>query len=144
MAEPELIVAEARRWIGTPYWHQASLCGTGTDCLGLVRGLWRSLYGTEPRQVPAYTRDWGEVGEAEPLMEAARALMHEVPQDAAGAGDMLLFRMRRGAVAKHLGILTSDAVDAPAFVHAYDRVGVVESPLSLAWRRRVAAAFRFP
>lgn len=33
------IVAEARRWLGTPYRHQASVIGAGADCLGLVRGV---------------------------------------------------------------------------------------------------------
>ncbi|HXO72313.1 MAG TPA: peptidase P60, partial [Bradyrhizobium sp.] len=36
------IVAEARSWIGTRYCHQASLKGVGCDCLGLVRGVWRT------------------------------------------------------------------------------------------------------
>ncbi|MGA8997361.1 MAG: peptidase P60, partial [Pseudolabrys sp.] len=39
------IVAETRRWIGTPYRHQASLIGVGCDCLGLVRGVWRAVVG---------------------------------------------------------------------------------------------------
>src|SRR5262249_34925030 len=54
------IVAEARRWIGTPYPHQASVRGIGTDCLGLVRGVWRALHGPEAEVVPAYARDWAE------------------------------------------------------------------------------------
>ncbi len=33
------IVALARAWIGTPYRHQASCRGAGTDCLGLLRGV---------------------------------------------------------------------------------------------------------
>ena len=56
------IVAAARGWIGTPYVHQASVKGAGTDCLGLVRGIWRELYGPEPEALPAYTPDWGEAG----------------------------------------------------------------------------------
>ena len=40
------IVAQARQWIGTPYLHQASLRGCGCDCLGLVRGVWRTVYGS--------------------------------------------------------------------------------------------------
>ena len=35
------IVAAARRWLGTPYHHQATRQGVGADCLGLVRGVWR-------------------------------------------------------------------------------------------------------
>jgi cell wall-associated NlpC family hydrolase len=38
------IVALAREWLGTPYHHQASLKGVGTDCVGLVRGIWREVY----------------------------------------------------------------------------------------------------
>ena len=34
----DAIVAAARTWIGTPYEHQASCRGAGTDCLGLLRG----------------------------------------------------------------------------------------------------------
>src|SRR5690242_12458263 len=44
------IIAEARAFIGTPYRHQASLKGVGCDCLGLVRGVWRAVYGDEPEQ----------------------------------------------------------------------------------------------
>ena len=44
----QAIVSEARGWIGTPYQHQASLIDVGTDCLGLVRGVWRAVIGPEP------------------------------------------------------------------------------------------------
>ena len=30
------VVAEARRWLGTPWRHQARLRGVGVDCGGLV------------------------------------------------------------------------------------------------------------
>ena len=65
------------------------------------------------------------------------------PGKAAVPGDVLLFRMRDGAVAKHLGIL-SEAGAAARFIHAYSRHGVIESPLSAPWRRRIAAIFAFP
>ena len=41
------VVVEARRWLGTPYLHQASECGVGADCLGLLRGVWRGVIGPE-------------------------------------------------------------------------------------------------
>ena len=53
------VVDIARAWIGTPYVHQGSARGAGTDCLGLIRGVWRQLYGSEPEVAPAYTPDWG-------------------------------------------------------------------------------------
>jgi NlpC/P60 family putative phage cell wall peptidase len=135
-------VAEARAWIGTPYVHQAAARGAGCDCLGLVRGVWRALYGAEPEAVPPYTPDWSEPAREEALWAAA--LRHLRP--VAGLprpGDVLLFRMRAGAVAKHLGILSAVA-PVPRFIHAYTGHGVVESTLSAPWARRIVAAFAFP
>lgn len=134
----------ARAWLGTPYVHQASLRGSGADCLGLIRGVWRDLYGAEPETPPAYTADWAECGPAEVLMGAA--MRHLTPVDPGGAwlpGQVLLFRMRQGAIAKHLGIL-SQAGEAPRFLHAYTSHGVIESPLTPPWRSRIVARFRFP
>lgn len=53
------VVAEAMDWIGTPYRHQASRKGVGCDCLGLVRGVWRALYGREP-EAPGPYRPTGQ------------------------------------------------------------------------------------
>lgn len=137
-------VAIARSWIGTPYLHQASVQGAGADCLGLLRGVWRGLYGDEPEIVPAYTPDWGEPDGSERLWAAALRHMRPVPgnlpwQD----GQVLLFRMRTGAVAKHLG-LSAGKLGQSSFIHAFSGHGVVESPLSIPWQRRVVARFAFP
>ena len=139
-ANPELVIAVARDWLGTPYHDQASVKGVGCDCLGLVRGVWRELYGPEPMPIPPYSRDWGETGAREPLAEAARSVMIEVPTSAVMPGALLLFRMCTGAVAKHCGIATS----ADRFIHAYERSGVVEVPLDAAWRRRIGFVLLFP
>lgn len=93
------IVAIARSWIGTPYLHQASRKGVGTDCLGLVRGIWREAIGDEPEAVPAYTRDWAEPQGDEVLWRAAGRHLRPVAPDQVAPGDVLLFRMRAGAVA---------------------------------------------
>jgi len=137
----ERVVQAARGWIGTPYRHQASTKGAGTDCLGLLRGVWRELYGAEPEDVPAYTPDWSEPQGEERLWRAA--LRHLHVQQGRAAGDLLLFRMRAGGVAKHLGI-AGRIGPAPTFIHAYTGHGVVESPLSRPWQRRIVARFAFP
>lgn len=139
----ERAVAEARDWLGTPYRHQASCRGAGADCLGLVRGVWRALYGVEPEVPPAYTWDWAEAAGEERLWAAARRHLLPRPPAEAGAGDVLLFRMAEGAVAKHLGLLSVAGAE-PRFIHAYAGHGVVESALSAPWRRRVVACFAFP
>ncbi len=135
------IVTEARRWLGTPYRHQASARGAGADCLGLIRGVWRALHGSEPEAVPPYSMDWSEPQGEERLWAAA--LRHLRPVGTARPGDVLLFRMRAGAVAKHLGILSEDGAH-PRFVHAYSGHGVIESTLTAPWARRVVARFSFP
>ncbi|MEP3049668.1 MAG: hypothetical protein ABJL55_17590 [Roseibium sp.] len=56
----QAVLNEARSWLGTPYQHQASLKGCGCDCLGLLRGIWRALYGDEPETAPDYSSDWAE------------------------------------------------------------------------------------
>ncbi len=71
MTIAEQVLAEAERWIGTPYRHGASTRGVSCDCLGLVRGVWRILYGAEPETPGAYAPDWAEVAPGDPLLEAA-------------------------------------------------------------------------
>lgn len=137
------VVAMARGWIGTPYVHQGSVRGAGTDCLGLLRGIWRELCGAEPCAVPPYTADWAEARGREVLREAAARWLVEKPCAAEAPGDVILFRMRTGSIAKHLGIASRTGAEA-AFVHAYTGHGVIESPLSLPWRRRIVARFAFP
>lgn len=134
-----LLIAEG--WIGTPYRHQASRQGVGCDCLGLVRGIWRALYGEEPEELPAYAPDWAERSGQERLLEAARR--HFIPLESVNEalpGDLLVFRFQPHFAAKHLGILAPDQ----HFIHAYEQAAVIRSALVPAWRRRIAGCFRFP
>ena len=133
----------ARGWIGTPYLHQCSMRGAGCDCLGLLRGVWRELLGPEPEAVPAYSRDWSEPEGEERLWAAALRHLLAKPLDREAAGDILLFRMREGAVAKHLGLQAGTGQEA-SFIHAYSGHGVVESALTPPWERRIVARFAFP
>ena len=139
-ADPDRVIAAARSWLGTPYHDQASLNGVGCDCLGLARGVWREVVGDEPFPIPPYSRDWGETGTREVLADGARRMMIELPVAGAGPGALVLFRMGPGAIAKHVGILTTPA----HFIHAYERLGVVEEILTPVWRRRIVFAFLFP
>jgi NlpC/P60 family putative phage cell wall peptidase len=136
----DTVVAEARAWIGTPYHHQAALKGVGCDCLGLVRGVWRAVYGADPEQPPAYTRDWAETLRRETLAEAASRHMLAVPLDAIEPGDLLLFAISADAPAKHCAILTSPG----RMVHAIESHPVAEVSLVAWWRARLRFAFRFP
>ncbi|MEO0983267.1 MAG: NlpC/P60 family protein [Pseudomonadota bacterium] len=137
------IVDAARGWLGTPYVHQASAKGAGCDCLGLVRGLWRELYGREAETPPPYTPDWTERRAAgdEPLLNAAgRHLIAREDASAFEPGDVLVFRVAPGGPAKHCGIASAPA----QFIHAYAGRAVVESWLTRWWRTRLAGVFIFP
>ena len=140
IADSQRVVSLARSWLGTPYHDQASVKGVGCDCLGRARGLWREIVGPEPFVIPPYTRDWGETGPHEILAEAARQQMIEADPSRPQPGALLLFRMQARAIAKHVSILTSET----SFIHAYERLGVIEEPLTKAWRRRIAFAFFYP
>ena len=135
------VVRIARSWIGTPYRHQGARKGVGCDCLGLVRGVWREVRGSEPETPPAYGVDWAErCGEERLYGAALRHFGQPVVKQGMMPGDLLLFRWQEGAAAKHLGILSGDG----RFIHAYEPAGVIESALVPSWRRRVAWVFRWP
>ncbi len=137
-------LAAARLWLGTPYRHQASLRGVGCDCLGLLRGVWRGLYGAEPEAVPPYAGTWAESAApgTDPLAEAAARHLMPVPGAGAAprAGDVLLFAFRRHLPARHCAIATGDG----AMIHAHDGAVVAEVALTGWWRRHLTGTFRFP
>lgn len=132
--------ALALLWLGTPWCHGAAVRGRGCDCLGLVRGVLADLGATLP-QVPPYTP---ASARSAALLEAGLA-RHLCAVPAAAPlirGQVLVFTPRIGGAGRHLGILSASD-PAPRFVHAYARHGVVESPLSRPWARRIMARFSF-
>lgn len=134
------IIACARGWLGTPYHHQASQRGVGTDCLGLVRGVWRQIHGRDAEVPPPYTSDWAEAHGEETLLGAAQRHLVSVPKETPRPGDVLVFRYRPSLPAKHVGILTAPS----AFIHAIEGAPVSEVALSPWWQRRIAGVFAFP
>jgi NlpC/P60 family putative phage cell wall peptidase len=134
------IVAEALEWVGTPYRHQGSLKGVGCDCLGLVRGVWRAVYGKEPEAPGPYAADWAEATGEDRLLAAAGRHCAAKRKAEAIAGDLLLFRWRPDVPAKHTGILVAE----DRFIHAYQGHSVLVSALVPHWRRRIAGVFAFP
>jgi NlpC/P60 family putative phage cell wall peptidase len=134
------LLEEARTWVGTPYRHQASVKGVGCDCLGLIRGVWRTFYGDEPETAPAYTPDWAERCGEETLHAAACRHLVEIDAALAMPGDVLLFRMEAQAPMKHAALLDED----DRLIHAYWGRAVVRSRLAPWWRSRLGAGFSFP
>ncbi len=134
------IVDITRSWIGTPYHHQASVKHVGTDCLGLVRGVYRELYGTEAETPPDYSPDWAEATGFESMLKAANRHLLKKPRKKMGLGDVIIFRLRPGMVAKHAAIVSQPK----KMIHAIEGAPVCEVHLSNWWQRHIASVFSFP
>ena len=138
-ADTDTIIAAARTWLGTPYRHRAATLGAGCDCLGLLRGVWRSVYGSEPMAVPAYGASLRDPRHKGALVAAAEKLLQPagpMPE----AGQVVLFRLSGQPEPRHCAIL----VTPRRFIHAQERLGVVEADLTDPWARRIAGLYRFP
>lgn len=134
------VITQARRWLDTPYQHQASAFQAGCDCLGLVRGIWRDIYGFEPMVVPPYTADWAEHCGAETLLHAAQHCLTPLPKQDTDIGDIMVFRMSTDAPCKHIAVRSGPR----SIIHAYWGRAVVESFLVPYWQKRHAYSFAFP
>lgn len=131
-------VAAARRWLGTPYRHQASVLGAGCDCLGLIRGVWREVVGAEPLAVPPYRASVRDPAHMDGLRLAAERLLVRA-DGRIDAGQVVLFRLEGMSEPRHCGI----TVSAGRFIHAQEGLGVVEANLG-GWGKRVWGRYWFP
>lgn len=134
------VLKEAELWIGTPYRHQSSRRGVGTDCLGLIVGIWRAIYDETPLLPTDYAPDWTIGTTDDPLFDAAKQHCHQLPLYEAKAGDLLTFRWSPVLPSRHIALLA----DEQTIIHAYERHGVLRSSFVPFWRRRVSGAFAFP
>jgi NlpC/P60 family putative phage cell wall peptidase len=108
--------------------------------LGLIRGVYAELYGADPETPPAYSPDWAEETGQEDMRDAARRHLLEIQPGEARPGDVVLFRMKANAPAKHAAILSSGS----RIIHAYQGHAVAETAIPPGWDQRMAFVFRFP
>lgn len=135
----DAILAEAVRWIGTPYCHQACKRGVGADCLGLIVGVWNAV-ATTPLELARHDqRSWAQHADGEPLLDGLRQFLNEQNPAEAVPGDVLALRWRSRWPASHLAILMPDTT----IVHAYEGGRVVRSNL-VPWTAHIATSFAFP
>ena len=130
----DFIVAEARRWKGTPFSHQGRVLGKRVDCVGLISMVARAA-GAKSRDVANYTDNPDPI-EMKAILD--RELIN-IPIADAKPGD--IFWMIYGSPKpRHLAIFTGTGI-----IHAYSQNGaVVEHELDEKWRRRVRAVYRYP
>ncbi len=137
MVAREAIVAEARRWEGTPFRHQGR-GPEGLDCAGLLVVVAQAL--GIPHQDDCTYRRIPDTAQLKRLL-----LRNLTPKrlDQSAPGDLLLFKdpLRQGHM-YHLGIQTDRG-----FIHAYGRADVkrvVEMPLSPDWEAAIVGVFEYP
>lgn len=139
------VVAEARRWLDTPFHHQGRTRGVGVDCGGLIGGVAVAL-GIVPANWWQTTFDplhggYGRQPSHGRLQAICEAFMERIDLDAAGLGDAVLMRFR--AEPQHLGILADYRHGGMSIVHALSSAGFVrEHRFSAEWRACVVAAYR--
>lgn len=128
------VVAEARRWLGTPYRHQARLLGVGVDCAGLVLGVGRAL-GLVDFDYHDYS--------ASPHRGMLRGICDQrfLRLDDVEPGCILLMSfVADPAQEQHLAIFTGEG----SIVHAYAHAGAcVEHRYSNAWSARTRQVYRY-
>lgn len=137
-AEPvtaEMVVAQARSWLGAPWRHQGR-SAQGIDCAGLVVLVARVL-GLADHDVPGYGRHSSGLA----LVDQFRAAMDPLPLVEAVPGDVLLFA--DAAYPCHCGFRT-ERHDTPYLLHAHVlRRQVIEEPYAGEWPAKARFAFRF-
>lgn len=136
------IVAEARRWIGTRWTHQAACKGVGCDCIGLVAGVARALGVREADawfSAAAY-QGYGRAPDPAMLKRAVAEYLDPVYLPEARAGDILLMRFKEEP--QHFALLSAREPDQ--IIHAWaQRRQVVETRLDAVWRSRIVGAFAY-
>lgn len=108
------VVAEARRWLGTPYRHQHRAKGHGVDCAGLVIGVARNLGIVDPQfDVNGYAR----TPDGKSLLEECDRFMTRIPMEQLQPGDVLVFRFTSDP--QHLGVVADYPHGGLSVIHAY-------------------------
>jgi len=113
----QAVLAEAERWLKTPYHHMARVRGTGVDCLTLLVEVYQRAGIVGPIEVPFYRPDFMCHRDDETYLEGLLAHGREVaiPEPA----DVVLYKW--GRVFAHAGIV----VGWPQIIHADPKNGVI-------------------
>jgi cell wall-associated NlpC family hydrolase len=119
-----LVIAEARKWLKTPYHGCADVLGAGVDCGMLLVRAFVDCGLVAPFDPRPYTQDWHLHKDEEKYLGfvTSRLTRTETPKP----GDVMIFRY--GRCYSHGGLVT--ATDPLTMIHAFlTRQSVIEEPL---------------
>lgn len=114
----DLVVAEARTWVGTPYHTMADVKGAGVDCAMIIVKIYVGLGLAPPFDPRPYPAQWFLHRDEERYLGWMEkyARRTETP----GPGDLAMYRF--GRTASHGAIIVDDEM----MIHAYQPSGRVE------------------
>ncbi len=128
----EMVVAEARSWLGTPFHHQGRLKGIGGDCIGLVIGVANAL-NISDYNITNYSR----LPNGDLLKGLLELHLDKVAIADRQIGDIGLFKFEREP--QHVGVFSDIGI-----IHNYQQVKqCVEHGFDSVWQQRLLAVFRF-
>ncbi len=109
------VVAEARRWVGTPWRHRAKVFGAGVDCAQLLIGVYSRAGVIADFDPGDYPPDWHCHRDDERFVGFVTRFAEEYAwrDDAPRPGDCVLWKFGRAFA--HGGIVS----DWPRVVHAF-------------------------
>lgn len=134
------IVDIGRRWVDTPFHHQARVEGVGVDCVGLVISV--------AREIGAVPADWdvggyGRVPDGKQLVHHLSERLVPVAQADMAPGDVVLVAF--DSHPQHVGIVGDYLHGGLSIIHASGAHGrVLETRLLFTKAMRFVAAYRFP
>jgi NlpC/P60 family putative phage cell wall peptidase len=112
-SERAAVVAEARRWLGTPYHHGACVKGAGVDCAQLLIGVFSAVGLIATPKIESYPPDWHLHRSAERYLGIVLAHARELEDEMPLPGDVALWRF--GRCYSHGAIV----IEWPLIIHAY-------------------------
>lgn len=143
------VVLEARRWLETPYAHQACKRGVGADCIGFVAGVAVALGlpGAAAWAFDPAVKGYGKAPNPGMLVSACYRYLAPLESPAmAVCGDVLVFRFMKDP--QHFAIVSS--LNPWRVIHSYETAGKVcengidgEWRIGKTWRSLIVSAWRF-
>ncbi len=115
--ERAAVVAEARKWLGTPYHHAARVRGAGCDCMTLLLETFSAVGLVSGVELPEYTKDWNLHRSAEIYLDGL--FPHAARVDEPKTGDIAMYRF--GRAVSHAALV----VEWPEIIHCQAPSGVI-------------------
>lgn len=146
---PELIIAEARSWVGTPYHHQAVVKRVGVDCVGLILGVGMAVglmpADTMVRFSQAGLGGYSRTPNPNRMRKGMELFLQPLPLSAGAdpSPGMIGWFEWRQELPMHLGIV-AEFEGRLTMIHAFSIARrCVENTLDEEWRSRVNSWWAF-